>query len=659
MALVPHKITALAESDADGTDGKNIVAGAVVSLFDTTGAAVTLFDDEAGNNGSTAKQTDSSGQVVVWVTPGEYSESVNGSTQRAVTIGGRTVTSYPNTESMQNSRPTQTGQRAENRERANAQYELAASGYTAQIGDVVASNGRVWKLSESQVITPVMVGAKGDGATDDSSVLIALGASDFKNIALDKLYLSSNAVNFSQDDLNIYSISDGGIKFTAELGDGVTVSGTNSEVSVNIDGSDLVARPLVITGDNFKVKGCEIKNGYNDFGLTAGVSVEGDIEGEVVGNKITNMNSLTNNGTGDSVGASRGVYVVHDDDRTNPIVIKDNTIRYIIGEEGDSIHIICITAGGEFKDGLATIENNTIIDCTRRAVKIQANEVLVKDNTYRNYLDISMLPSAQALISVISSDNVEVIDNNLDARVGFSAINITGSATKNIKGCLVQGNTMRVGVDPALEQRSVQTGVYVDYADSTIVEDNNIFGANTPVLISRSSGVVVDSNKLIGGSGGVGVSVANTCTGTVVSNNVCSASDRGFVVQNAGLGSMVFDNKAVIPTAGGAVVRVLSGAAGSIYGSNYNTGSGATVFFNAGEADDQFILDHRNTGSGSTSSGGVIFTSSIPSTEQPNVRHTRGDVAFNRTPSAGGIMGWRCVSSGIPGTWKEFGTIEA
>lgn len=147
MALVPHKITALAESDAYGTDGKNIVAGAVVSLFDTTGAAVTLFDDEAGNNGSTAKQTDSSGQVVVWVTPGEYSESVNGSTQRAVTIGGRTVTSYPNTESMQNSRPTQTGQRAENRERANAQYELAASGYTAVNGDIVAANGRVWALS--------------------------------------------------------------------------------------------------------------------------------------------------------------------------------------------------------------------------------------------------------------------------------------------------------------------------------------------------------------------------------------------------------------------------------------------------------------------------------------------------------------------------------
>lgn len=171
MALVPHKITALAESDADGTDGKNIIAGAVVSLFDSSGAAVTLFDDESGNNGSTAKQTDSSGQVVVWVTPGEYSESVNGSTQRAVTIGGRTVTSYPNTESLQNSRPTQTGQRAENRELANAQYELAASGYTALPGDIVAANGRVWMLILEGLVKPEMFGDV--GTSDDSSVVIA------------------------------------------------------------------------------------------------------------------------------------------------------------------------------------------------------------------------------------------------------------------------------------------------------------------------------------------------------------------------------------------------------------------------------------------------------------------------------------------------------
>lgn len=37
----------------------------------------------------------------------------------------------------------------------------------------------------------------------------------------------------------------------------------------------------------------------------------------------------------------------------------------------------------------------------------------------------------------------------------------------------------------------------------------------------------------------------------------------------------------------------------------------------------------------------------------------RGDIVYNSTPSAGGTVGWVCVTSGTPGTWKAFGTIAA
>ena len=171
MALVPHKITALAESDAEGTDGKNIIAGAVVSLYDPSGAAVTLFDDESGSNGSTAKQTDASGQVVVYITPGEYDEEVNGSIKRRISVGGNSVISYGTTAGLESSRPNKTGQRAENRERANAQYVLAASGYVAKPGDIVAANGRVWELQIDHFVKPEWFGAKGDGVTDDTAAL--------------------------------------------------------------------------------------------------------------------------------------------------------------------------------------------------------------------------------------------------------------------------------------------------------------------------------------------------------------------------------------------------------------------------------------------------------------------------------------------------------
>ncbi|MCI0708304.1 MAG: glycoside hydrolase family 55 protein [Ignavibacteriae bacterium] len=38
---------------------------------------------------------------------------------------------------------------------------------------------------------------------------------------------------------------------------------------------------------------------------------------------------------------------------------------------------------------------------------------------------------------------------------------------------------------------------------------------------------------------------------------------------------------------------------------------------------------------------------------------TRGDVIYNTTPSAGGTIGWVCVTAGSPGTWKTFGAISA
>lgn len=36
----------------------------------------------------------------------------------------------------------------------------------------------------------------------------------------------------------------------------------------------------------------------------------------------------------------------------------------------------------------------------------------------------------------------------------------------------------------------------------------------------------------------------------------------------------------------------------------------------------------------------------------------RGDIVFDETPTAGSFIGWTCVTSGTPGTWKTFGAIS-
>ena len=145
MALLPHVATALAISDADGTDGKNIIQGAVISLFDENGDAVILYDDENGSNGSTTKQTDATGRVIVYVEEGEYIERTNGINPRPVIVSGRNIVSYATTAELEATRPAKTGQRAENQELDNSQYVLAAAGYVAQARDITAANGRVWR----------------------------------------------------------------------------------------------------------------------------------------------------------------------------------------------------------------------------------------------------------------------------------------------------------------------------------------------------------------------------------------------------------------------------------------------------------------------------------------------------------------------------------
>ena len=171
MALVPHRITALAESDADGTDGKNIVAGAVASLFDLEGNAVTLFDDENGTNGSTAKTTDATGQVVVWVTPGEYREAVNGSTLRTISIGGNSPTEVQTFTSLQLYRPVKNGQSFICQERANAKYIVQPIIYIPQTGDVTFANGRVGALQLNGGANVAWFGAVGDGVADDTQAI--------------------------------------------------------------------------------------------------------------------------------------------------------------------------------------------------------------------------------------------------------------------------------------------------------------------------------------------------------------------------------------------------------------------------------------------------------------------------------------------------------
>jgi hypothetical protein len=69
----------------------------------------------------------------------------------------------------------------------------------------------------------------------------------------------------------------------------------------------------------------------------------------------------------------------------------------------------------------------------------------------------------------------------------------------------------------------------------------------------------------------------------------------------------------------------------------------------------QLIETALNLNSEGRIEGRHLTSTSVPTTGE----FKRGDIIWNSEPSAGGTMGWVCVTSGSPGTLKAFGDIAA
>ena len=56
--------------------------------------------------------------------------------------------------------------------------------------------------------------------------------------------------------------------------------------------------------------------------------------------------------------------------------------------------------------------------------------------------------------------------------------------------------------------------------------------------------------------------------------------------------------------------------------------------------------------------GTSLYAYESGSTAPTEGNHTIGEVVYNTSPASGSPVGWVCIATGNPGTWKEFGTIS-
>lgn len=496
-------------------------------------------------------------------------------------------------------------------------------------------------------------GAKCDGVTDDTIALQKYLATDITDIIIPNKCLISGTLTSALADRTITTTGYGFIGGTKDL-ELLRIEGVNTTARVNIDGNNLVSTGIRVLADKAKILGCDISDIYGEDVAAFGIVVDGDVSATIGNCTVNGVDALPDDITTNDKGAARAIYITSTVARTKPVVVMGNTLTDVKGTEGNAIHVICNNGTFPFLDSNAIITSNTIVNCTRRAVKIQASSTQCLNNTHTNTLTIEKLPTATSLYEIVSSNNCIVKGNTADARVGFSGIGAAGQIGTLNTGNVIDNNTIRCGTSGASGLRPAQTGIYVTYNNGIIVQNNPVNGGLACITLDNSINSSVNNNRVSGDKSGASAIVVNAnSSNNDISGNKLLWGNRSFLIQNAGKNNYV-GNNTVLSGSAGCVVPI-AGATGSIYENNTCMGNGTAVYIKDVAAGEGQVFNNHRSIAGTSSSPSVMFTKESPETEQPNINHSRGDISFKSNPIAGGTVGWVCIGSGM---WRSFGSVS-
>lgn len=489
-------------------------------------------------------------------------------------------------------------------------------------------------------------GAVGDGVTDDTAALQAwLDAPGPVRRLHDGTYRITAGLTSAEPGRQI--VCDGAtILADAPEATALTVAGDDSHVRVTIDGANTAAWGVHATGARIEIGFSDISRLRSETGAANGIRVTNGGGSHVHHNRISDVHAVGNATGGDANGASRAIVITGDGDATGNHLVDANIIEQITGEEGDAIHVSL--SGGAY--ARTRVTGNIIRDVSRRAVKVQASGVHVGGNVYEHH---GPPPSnGTALIDVQYVHDCEVVANTLDASLFPMGVQVTGTPESRCLRTSVNRNTITGTDDTAY-------GITAMRCADFSATGNLVRGTVGPVRLSGVSGALVEGNTIRGGAAGfnVGIKIVADCTDVIARGNIGFDGPRNMLIENDSPAAVVESNHARFATTG-QVVRGLANAVRSVYRANTSSGPGAATF---GAFTDQTVSMVASLNAGGTAgvSADVFWTTGDPTTTLPGRVSSRGDIAYNRTPTAGGVAGWICVTAGTPGTWKALGTIAA
>lgn len=223
-------------------------------------------------------------------------------------------------------------------------------------------------------------------------------------------------------------------------------------------------------------------------------------------------------------------------------------------------------------------------------------------------------------------------------------------------GCHTDGNTLGSIVTDGATNSSVFIGCYAEIGEASIVSPSVMIGG----LNSSSDRVTVASTGLVfNGAASFRAPYKHINTkGVVTVGGAIGQNDNSMSVQSWGASTETIETNAwklkffntenvwVIQYADNPLFQPISypNSASDLYTNNAFTGptfqNGYAVKLNGALYNTALI---RTLGTAAPVTG----------------TYKQGDIVYNSAPTAGGFIGFVCVTAGTPGTWKTFGAISA
>ena len=217
---------------------------------------------------------------------------------------------------------------------------------------------------------------------------------------------------------------------------------------------------------------------------------------KITDNYITNLNAYGDGSYGDGDGMARAVAFDSTVALTKPILISDNIIDTVIGEEGDAISIMS-AGGGNYYDANVFITGNHIRDFNRRGIKIKFNSAVVSNNTFHNTWTSS--PTApQAVIDMDRGERHIISGNKFINTQYMHQIKIQTSGDEKVNHIVVKDNIIT-----QIGSETTSTLIYLKPSSEGIkgshvtVKDNSFdcpTFANQCIQVNRAQNVIVVDN---------------------------------------------------------------------------------------------------------------------------------------------------------------------